>query len=135
VFDICKAQTFQALRDDVGSSSQWTQDVLTGPEFEALGPALDDIVVHAEGRNFQNNYAFEVVLQYRYDEGPWDDSASSVVIAKHSTQDYDVSAPFADRQYLGRRKIRLVLRSTYTTGGASGARGDLSLSVACRFFD
>jgi hypothetical protein len=113
------------------ASGAFDEYVLTGADFASLGPALQDLVIHAEGVNFGANFSYRVALQYRYRLGGWQDAGT--VLPLQTSGNYVIGAPFVDRTKFG-RELRLVLQTQVTAGSSVQQRGTLSVSVAARVF-
>jgi len=60
------------LVDDL--AADWTQYVLTDETFEQLGPAIQDLVMHAVAVNYNTEFRWKLVLQYRWKNGNWQDA-------------------------------------------------------------
>jgi hypothetical protein len=117
------------------SNSNWDLMVLPCDELEFLGPSLEDIVVHLELRDPSSSFGCRVVIQYKYENGDWSTvTGSDEVLAEKTTADYHIGSPFSDRSRLGRRRIRFMLQYHAQAGGSAGAKGVVSVSVACRPF-
>ena len=99
-----------------------------------LGPALEDIIIHASGSNFTTWFRYRITLQYRFGQGPWLDDATPVVLlgaTPIAVPDYQVSLPYTNRQKFG-REIRLLLETQIQTGQTGTQRGTLSISAGLR---
>ena len=120
------------------SNAAWVERVLDCPELEYQGPALEDIVLHAEMLGRTGAFEWQVSIQYKYQDGPWSviTAPGDTVMSGMNTDGYVPSPPFNDRSRLGRRRIRLVLeyRANQTGGGAVGDSAMLRLGLACRPF-
>lgn len=119
----------------VVSDSAWEERVITGADFQSLGPGVQDIVIHHEGANRQGSFEWKVGIQRRL-SGAWGPTvigASDEVVPSTTADGYSISAPYTDRARLG-VQIRLVLlyRATAIGGGAVGDRQMLSLTAAVR---
>jgi hypothetical protein len=133
IFDLCEDRVFEST-SPVGQNL-WDDFVLTGAEFEDLGPLIEDIVIHSEGSNFTANYSYRVVLQYKFRNGPWQDADSSAVVlqALQTSGNYVISTPYSTRTKFG-MKIRIVLQTQIVTGTTNVQKGNLTVSAAVRFF-
>lgn len=127
MFDLALDRVFSATSP---AGSIFDEFVLTGQDFEALGPGIADIVIHAEGDNFTANFSYQVGLQYRYRNGPW---ATAAVLPNQTSGAYVISSPFNDRSKLGMR-IRLVLQTQITGVVVVPQHGNLNLCAAVRIF-
>ena len=106
LFDLIENETVQAVSD-----TEKTQVVLTGEDFEPVGPGTEDIVVHVECTNAGAQLRYDVMLQRRFKDGRWLDAGAAVlsgVDPNTAGNEYMISAPFSDRADLG-MKVRLVL--------------------------
>ena len=133
VFDLCEDQVFEATAQ-VGSSL-WDDYILTGEELEAMGPMIEDIVIHSEGSNFSTNFSYRVILQYKFRNGPWADADSSAVIlqALQTSGAYVISSPYSTRAKFG-MKIRILVQ-TQIAAGTNVQKGNLTISAAVRLFN
>lgn len=115
--------------------------MLTGPDFESIGPMIEDIVIHAETNNLSSQFEYRVAVQRRFRNGDWTPAPGAIgsgelVLSLQSADGYAItSTPFNDRSKFGYR-TRLVLQyhSKQTGGGAVGANAELNLVAAVRFF-
>ena len=128
LYDLCEDQPFTAT--SLVASGLFDEFVLSGRDFESIGPGVQDLVIHAEGDNFTGNFSYRVSLQYRFKNGPWQ---TAVVLALQTSGVYVISNPFTDRSKLGMR-IRVVLETQVTAGSSSAQHGNLTISAAARFF-
>lgn len=128
VLDLCDEQVFTAT--SLVGNSAFDEYVLTGDDFASLGPAIVDIVIHAEGLNFSPQFSYDVVLQYRYKYGNW--ATVSLFAAIQTTGAYVISLPYATRASFG-MDCRLVLRTQVASGTAT-QKGNLSISAAVRLY-
>ncbi len=129
VLTLAMAEPFSASATN--TSGFFNEYVVTGEEFERLGPAIQDIVIHAEGSNFTSNFSYDVVLQYKYELGNW--STVSLLGIQTGTT-YVISTPFVDRVKLGMR-IRVLIRTQITSvGGATPQTGTLNVTAAVRLY-
>ncbi len=129
VFELAEDQLFAA--NCLVAGGAFDEYVITDAQFAALGPALQDLVVHAEGVNFSANFSYKVVLQYRYRLGAWQDGGTLLSLQTSGT--YVISTPFTDRTKFG-REVRLVLQTQVTAGGSVQQRGSMNLSVAAHVY-
>ena len=128
IYDLCEDQPYSATSLVAGGLLD--EYVLTGKDFESIGPGVQDLVIHAEGDNFTANFTYQVALQYRFKNGPWQ---SATVLALQTAGTYVIGTPFTDRSKLGMR-IRLVLQTQVSAGGVSAQHGNLTIAAAARFF-
>lgn len=128
IYDLCEDQLFSAT--SLVAGGLFDEYVLTGKDFESIGPGLADLVIHAEGDNFTGNFSYQVALQYRFKNGPWQ---TVNVLALQTAGTYVISTPFTDRSKLGMR-IRLVLQAQVSAGSTYAQHGSLTISAAARFF-
>jgi len=129
LFSLADRKVVQAV-----SETEKSEYVLTGDDFEGLGPAIEDLVVHFEGNNYTVNdkLQVEVVLQKRFVGANWVDGGT--LLSATSDPEYAISLPFANRGAFGVHS-RIVLRAFLASGGAVGRAGEVSVVVAVRFFE
>jgi len=115
------------------SDQQFDDIVLTDSEFASIGPAIQDIVVHAEGQNFTGAFRYKISLQSRYRNGPW---SSTDLLPNSTSEQYQISTPFDNRQAFG-VETRIVLRLSVDTAGSGNVAesGVLNITAAVRFFN
>lgn len=130
VFELIESEVVQTT---TLQANGFDELVLTDESFEGLGPSIQDLVMHLEVTNASASFACRVVLQYRYDNGPWKTDNSTLVLGLQTTSDYFIGTAYNDRTKLGRR-IRLLLQTCVATGGTVTQRGAVTASVAARFF-
>lgn len=128
LLDLTRDRVFSATSPV--ASALFDEHVLTGAEFESLGPGIQDIVVHAEGDNFTANFTYQIGLQFRFRNGPW---TTVNVLPLQSSGAYAISSPFTDRTKLGMR-VRLVLQTQVSAGTSNPQHGNLNLAAAVRMF-
>ena len=132
LFDLLENETVVAT---VVSDSAWEERIISGEDFEKLGPGIQDIVTHYEGQNRQGNFEWKLVAQRQLSNAwvPTTFAAADEVVPSVTGDGYNIAAPYSDRARLG-VKTRLVLqfRATQTGGGAVGDRQMLSITVAVR---
>lgn len=127
ILDLCDDQVFAATQLVAGGL--FDEYPLTGPEFNAMGPGIVDIVIHSEGVNFTANFNYDVRLQYKFRYGAWSDVS---LLGLQTTGGYIIGAAFSDRTKMG-MQARLVLRTQ--SSGAAVQRGNLSISAAVRLYN
>lgn len=130
LFKLAQDEVFTAT-SLVGNGS-FDEYVLTGDDFEVLGPAALDVITHSEGTNFSSNFTYDLVLQYKFEGGSWQ-TATPNLLALKSDGNYYIGGPFADRAKLG-MKIRIVLRTQVSAGSTATQKGNLTTSAAVRLF-
>ncbi len=132
IFTLASAEVFPATALVAGGL--FNEYVVTGDDFERLGPAIQDIVVHAEGSNFTPNYSYDVVLQYKYDLGNWTTitGATQLILLQTATP-YVIGTAFGDRTKLGLR-LRILIRTQITAGSTNSQSGTLSATAAVRLY-
>lgn len=116
-------------------TSAWETVPLTDEEYEGDGPAIEDIVAHAEGDNFTSHFSYRVVLEYKFRNGGWNTVTSPLLIPGQSTpsgEPYVIGAVFNDRAKLGIR-IRVSLQFQVASGGSGTHSGNVSVSIATRY--
>ena len=87
--------------------------------------------MHVVGTNYDQEFRYQLKLQYRYMNGDWQNADITTTAQTNGT--YLITLPFNDRASLGMR-IRIVLRCAYASGGNVGDRADLSVAAAVRFW-
>ena len=117
----------------VVGDNDWEERVLTGPDFEQLGPGIDDLTVHYEGGNRQGNFEWRIVMQRRLSQGwvPTTFAATDEVVSEVTTDGYTIAPPYNERAALG-VNVRLVLQYHSKTGGSVGDRQTLTIGAAAR---
>lgn len=141
LFSLLERETVTAV---TVSDTNWDQLVLTEGSFEALGPALQDLMVHVEMRNTTGNFELRVAIQKKFLDADWSPVSGSLTSADIilgspsplSADGYTPSNVFLDRSRLGGLRIRLLLqyRAKSTGGGVVGAKSEVSIAAACRLF-
>ena len=133
VFVLARQEVFVATA--TSTSGLYDEYVLTSADFEGLGPYVEDLVLHVDGSNFTNDLEYDAVLQYRFANGSWNESATTLLSVQNSVG-YVISPAFSDRAALGMR-IRIVLRCNIGAGGSAGStqRGTFNVAVAVRYYN
>lgn len=85
------------------SDSAWEERVVSGADFERLGPGIQDLVTHFEGTNRQGNFEWKIVMQRRLDNAwtPTTFGAQDEVVPSVIVDGYTIAPPYADRARLG----------------------------------
>lgn len=130
MFDLCEEEIFAS--NSLVTTPAFDEFVLTGTDFESIGPSLQELLIHAEGSNFTANFSYRVLLQYRYRNGPWQ-SGATLPLGLQTSATYLIGAPYTDRTTFG-RCIRLLLQTQITAGSTLQQRGGLTISAAARVF-
>jgi hypothetical protein len=124
-FDLATERTFEATQA-IGGTPAYNEYILTGAEFESLGPYIQELMIHTEGRDFSANFSYDLILQYRYDNA-W--VSQSLLTAFVTTTTYTITQ-YTTRTKFG-KNMRLVLR-TQINSGSTIQQGILSLGIAAR---
>lgn len=130
LFKLAQDEVFTAT--SLVGNGAFDEYVLTGDDFEGLGPAAIDIITHSEGSNFSANFTYDLVLQYKFEGGSWQ-TATPNLLALKSDGNYYIGTPYNDRTKLGMR-IRIVLRTQVSAGSTATQKGNLTISAAVRIF-
>ena len=100
-----------------------------GPVLSGLGPWIQDLVVHANGRAFSTNFAYKVTAERSYDGETWS-AFSGEVLSEQTTTGYKVSSAYTTRTDFG-----LMVRFKVETDDAGAKEvGTLSITVAVRLW-
>jgi hypothetical protein len=121
----------------VGDST-WDQLILPCEALSESGPAIQDLVLHAEIRNLSGLFGFRVAIQRKFLDGDWlplpaSISSGDLLLGEQTADGYPAPSVFSDRSRLG-MQTRLLLQYHARNTGAAGARADLSLTLAIRLF-
>ena len=102
----CRDRTFNTTAKI--ADAMWDDHTL----IEIAGYSVADLVVHAEGNNFTPNFTYRVVLQYRFENEPWNDGGVTpyILVALQSSGAYVPPAVFSDRTKFGVR-IRILVQT------------------------
>lgn len=128
LYELCEDRVFAATT--LVGAVAYDEYVLTGEEFASMGPAIVDVVVHAEGLSFSSNFTYDVVLQYKYKYGAW---TSVPLLTLQSSGTYAISSPYTTRSSFG-MQCRIVLRTQVSAGSSATQHGTLSVSAAVRLY-
>lgn len=101
----------------------------TGPVITGIGPQIEDIVIHAIGRNFTANFAYKVTAEYSYNGKAWT-AFSTDVLPVQSASGNKIGAAFTTRTNFG---LQIRFQIEVTDSGASEV-GELSITAAIRLF-
>lgn len=134
IFDLVRGETYSTQVN----GSNWDSYVITGSDFEPLGPAIVDIVLHAEAVNPSPNFSYRVRLEVRLRDdaawGPPPGGAAAVLLGPITPPitGYVISAVFNDRSKLGYRS-RLVL-DIQNSSAATLVAAQMYVSAAVRLY-
>lgn len=144
IFELLNEQ--QVITTTLESSSSWDLLVLTGPEFESLGKAIQDIVIDYEVSNIIDNFQFFVAIQSKYRNGDWGPALSGIVsgdclvgtsAAPVTQAAYKIGTAYTDRTRFGVLSRLVMFHQAKTTGGGTGRVGSsarISMQAAVRFW-
>ena len=136
----------QVITTTLESSSSWDLLVLTGPEFESLGKAIQDIVIDYEVSNIIADFQFFVAIQSKYRNGDWGPALSGLVdgdclvgtaSAPITQAAYKIGAAYTDRTRFGVLSRLVMFHRAKTSGGGTGrvgASARISMQAAVRFW-
>ncbi len=120
--DLCTDQRFTS---DGSGSFSYTP---ISPVMEDVGPALEDLIIHADAKELESGLAFSVMIDRSFDGYTWTQGGTAVLAAQ-TADGYYISSAFSTRTDMG-RFMRLSL-GLDDAGAAKSAR--LSISVYLKF--
>lgn len=109
-----------------GGAGVWTSHILLS-DLAGIGPAVEDLVIHAYGRSFSANFTYRVTAQKSYDGVDWTNFAAAILPSTTAAGN-TISNPYTTRTDLGLH-LRLLLE--VSDNGAKQV-GALSVTLAIR---
>jgi hypothetical protein len=120
--ELCDERSFTTLGGGAYANS------IVGPVLKDMGPFIEDIVVHANGRNFSTNFKYKILGQYSYDGETWTNFASDV-LSEQTTTGTKISSAYSTRTDLG---LRIRFKIGVNDTAAAKETGTLSVTVAIK---
>jgi len=100
---------------------------IRGGVLRDVGPSIEDIVVHANGRNFSSVFKYKVIGQYSYDGETWTDFAADL-LTQQTTSGAKIGSAYSTRTDFG---LRIRFKVAVIDAGAK-ENGVLSVTVAVK---
>lgn len=119
--ELCDERTWNTI----GSASY--NNFIVGPILKDVGPLVEDIVVHALGRNFSTNFKYKVIGQYSYDGETWTTFAADL-LSEQTTTGAKISSAYSTRTDFG---LRIRFKIGVNDTGAKET-GTLSVMIAVK---
>lgn len=115
-------------------SDTWVYYTVTDPEFERLGPYIEDLLVGAELMDNTTNFRFKVVGEKSYRGDSWLAFAGDVLAEQTTAASPIVGTAYTTRGDLAAPRIRLRIGVRNAAGITTIENGVVSLYVVLKFW-
>jgi hypothetical protein len=122
MIELCDERAFTTLGSGAYANS------IVGPQLKGVGPFVEDLVVHANGRNFSTNFKYKIIGQYSYDGETWTTFAGDL-LSEQTTTGAKISSAYSTRTDFG---LRIRFKIGVNDTGAAKETGTLSVTIAVK---